>query len=367
MSSFTDLSERGKRLVLVAFTVLACVALLLAAEAAVRLRAYLKHGYSGGVEATFVLDERTGLRIPRPGAELGPIRHNAQGFRGPAIEMPKPPGRLRLAFLGGSTTYCAEVSSNEKTWPQVVTRRLADAMSGIEVDHVNAGVPGYAVSMSLANLRARVAALGPDVVVIYHATNDLAYNTFQLARAAGLIEKRPDAERFWLARYSLLVDLLEKNLRVASLQTQASAPAGKLALDAGRAAAPFREDLRALVREAKLHAPVVALVTFASRLRRGQSDEALAAAAVSSLYYMPYLAPRDVLAGYERYNDVIREVAHEEGTLLVEGADAVPADGAHFTDSVHLTDAGAERLAHRIAAALAAAPALGARVTPRAP
>ena len=55
----------------------------------------------------------------------------------------KPPGTYRIAFLGGSTTYCAEVSGDDKTWPYLVVEALKAGYPDRRFDYVNVGVPGY--------------------------------------------------------------------------------------------------------------------------------------------------------------------------------------------------------------------------------
>ena len=89
-----------------------------------------------------------------------------RGFRSPEIDDPKPPGTLRIAYLGGSTTYCAEVSGEEMAWPHIVTEQIRTRYPDRPVDYVNAGVPGYSTPQSIKNLQSRVASLDPDVIVI---------------------------------------------------------------------------------------------------------------------------------------------------------------------------------------------------------
>ena len=160
-------------------------------------------------------DASTGLNIPTPGLTLGAIRINSLGFRGPELAVPKPPATIRLAFVGASTTFCAEVSSNEMTWPHLVWQRLQTALAPAKFDYVNAGVPGWRVSHSLKNLNIRVAPLRPDVIVIYgHANNDLVFDSGELARRQGLATPRRPGEDGWLSRHSLLWSHLEKNLTI---------------------------------------------------------------------------------------------------------------------------------------------------------
>src|SRR5215475_3012095 len=96
------------------------IAGILLAEGAVRLRQWVRVGRMRTFDDIVAVDPATGLHVPRPNRMSGGVHINSLGFRGPELAVPKPPGDVRLAFLGGSTTYCAEVSSNETAWPHLV-------------------------------------------------------------------------------------------------------------------------------------------------------------------------------------------------------------------------------------------------------
>ena len=100
----------------------------------------------------------------------------------------------------------------------------------------------------------------------------------------------------------------------------------------------------------------MAVATFSHQARADQPSEVRREACRSSLYYMPYLTPDDVLLLFAEYNRVIREVAAEEGALLIGGEDAIPGDSVHFNDSVHFKDPGARKMAERVSTALAESP-----------
>ena len=343
--------QRAATLVLAVLGI--CIVLLLLAEAGVRLRNKMRHGDFWGIEETYTLDRVSGLRIPVPGGRFGPILINSFGFRSPEITEDKPPGRVRVAFLGGSTTYCAEVSSNEMTWPHLVWKALHDRWPDLDIDYINAGVPGYTTRALLPALEKRVARFKPDIIVIYEATNDLSANSYELARDQGVAENRPQVDDFnWLTRHSLLALLVRKNLEIMRQQRLATSSSGKLKLDTARLDAEFREDYTNLVEASAKIANIVVTVTFAPRLRAEQSPEQRKEAAVSSLYYMPYMTIDDLVTAFAHYNQVIREVAGTHRTLLVGAESAIPADSEHYTDSVHFTDAGSVAMAHRVASAL---------------
>lgn len=327
---------------------------LLALEAAARVRFYSQYGTFFRVH-TFAVDPATGLRIPPPSRDTGAIRIDSRGFRGDEIQVPKPAGRIRVAFLGASTTFCAEASSNAATWPSLVCDALRAAHPDADIDFVNAGVAGYVLDDIQKNLELRVAPLQPDVIVYYEATNDLTKWTRDLARAQGVYTGHSDGEG-WLAETSLAWHLIEKNLLVRARQKEAAAAAGRLVWDEARVVPPFRERLEKLVKRAREIAPCVALVTFSQAARAGQDEAQQAAACITHAYYMPYISHAAVVQGFAAYNRAIREVAREQGTALVEGEDSIPADAEHFADSVHFTDAGCVLQARRVADGLLADP-----------
>jgi hypothetical protein len=75
------------------------------------------------------------------------------------------------------------------------------------------------VNASLQSLRRRVSPLGPGVIVIYQATNDMSDELRDLARARGIYKQaKVDKERSWLTEHSVLWDLVEKNLRIIASQ-----------------------------------------------------------------------------------------------------------------------------------------------------
>ena len=333
---------------------MAFVVAVLSLEGAVRARQWLRYGSSSPTVHAFVIDQASGLRIPEPGMKRGGISINSLGFRGPETTIPKPRGTIRLAFLGASTTYCAEVSGNRAVWAHLVTESLSSRYPEIAFDYVNGGVPGYTTQESLRNLESRIAPLEPDVIVIYHGTNDLSGDTRRLAAEQGLSNQHPDATSR-LGEWSTLWFLLEKNWTIYQRQANAQRGDNRLDFQPSELSAPFRRRMAALVGRAKEVAPAVVLVTFSHRVRHEQTDDVKLLASNTSLYYMPYMSVEGLLQGFDEYNHVIRDVANQQEVILAEAGESIPGNGENFVDSVHLTDEGARRIAEIVVRALTAA------------
>jgi lysophospholipase L1-like esterase len=348
-------SERRVRLGLGARITLLAISMLiglLVLEGGVRLRQYLKYGTTSAAALELVTDPATGLRIAKPGLNTGRIQVNSHGFRSPELQTPKPESRIRLAFLGGSTTFCSEVSSNEATWPYRVVQALAARYPDAEFDFVNGAQVGYGTASLLQTLRQRVAPLQPDVILCYEATNDFSKDTREVAQREGLYEGEADRPSA-LAHVSSAWALVEKNL---AIRRRSAANGPRLVYNADSLARPFESRLVELLREGQRTAPLTAIATFSHKVRRDQPAEAQRQASLSSLYYMPYMSIPGLLDGWDAYNQAIRAAARETGSILIEGDETIPGDDAHFADSVHFLDPGSAKMADRVARALIASP-----------
>jgi lysophospholipase L1-like esterase len=330
-------------------------------EGMARVRAVIKYGSTKDVFDIYELDPSTGLRTPIPGTTTtlaggSSIAIDSRGFRSPELRDPKPAGAVRLAFLGDSTTLCVEAADNAHTWPHQAVGHLARARSEIEFDYVNAAVNAYSVEDSLARFEARVAALEPDVVVIYQATRDIAKDTRELAIAAGLAEPRHES---WLEHNSLLWHQLLLNARYLAAQREASELESKLSFDVEPLARRFGERLTRLDRTR-------AATRGSGRardLRDALEPRAAAAEQLENLRhaftFTPYLTPQQIFDCYDAYNAQIRAVASRTNAVLVEASE-LSGCAELFVDSVHFDRPGCEAMAKLVADAVLASPRFGA-------
>jgi lysophospholipase L1-like esterase len=339
------------RIAALALSFIIVILALAGIEAALRLRQYLKYGTWRGEIIALHRDPVSKLRVPAPGTLTKRVWINSLGFRSPELTNPKPSGTIRLAFLGASTTFCAEVSSNDTTWPHLVWKKLQQDRPDVRFDYLNAAISGYTTTQSISNLEYRVKPQRPDVIVIYgELTNDLTQDTRAAARSQGIVREN---FRDFSPGWSITLFLITKNLALWEGQ-HAQARNGTLTFVPEELSAGFHARLRELVSDAQKVAPLVVLPTFSKRLRRDQSPQEQVRAAESMLYYMPFMSIDGLLSGYAEYNRITRLVAQETGSLVVEGEDSIPADGEHFADSVHFWDAGSVLMARRVSDALEA-------------
>lgn len=296
---------------------------------------------------------------------------NSRGFRGEEFAVPKPTGTYRIFALGGSTTfgYYPATTSDETAYPALLQGELNrnkpnPAVSRYEV--VNAGVPGYSLRTSLQNFSARVLFLQPDMVVIYHLTNDLARygNEENLTHpllnqfvARGVVSGVVDQVMGWSylfqeLRFSLwdrLFGALLSRLEGAGNTEQA---AGEWRVDE-RYLAAFRRDLRDLVILAKANGVTPVVATQAIAFTEKTDFAHLTAEEIQMQFDRPAIfygkvPPGERYALFARYNRIIREVALGEGAILADVNAVIPKTPEFFWDYCHLTDKGSALQAQAI-------------------
>lgn len=118
-------------------------------------------------EIPFVRYKPNQSNLPALGAQFST---NNFGLRDDPIAVPKPPGRLRILCLGGSTTE--EGPTNAATYPNILERALQARFPDRDLEVINGGVSG----MTLFSHHLRLPdylTMQPDLVVFYIGINDV--------------------------------------------------------------------------------------------------------------------------------------------------------------------------------------------------
>ena len=285
----------------------------------------------------------------------GGTHHNAHGFRGPELDSIVGPSHVRIVALGGSTTYTIKVADDRDTYPQQLQRILRDGTSRTDVEVVNAGVGGFTTFETLVSFAFRILPLEPDIIVVYHATNDL-----HARRVERYLPDNTGYRRSWKLESSAATRLLKWSylLRLVAVTTTPLQPLGvehytrrndelndhpSVGLLQVNPPTNFARNLRSLVQLARANGIQVVLCTFASNPN----------------FRTHYAAWEYYLEGFEEMNRVITEVAAEQGVLLADVDRAMPRDTTLWADGVHVTAAGARERARIVADVMLDAGLLG--------
>ena len=252
---------------------------------------------------------------------------NSHGFRGPEFAVPKPQGTYRIVCLGGSTTYDDQVDDAD-TYPVQLEALLRQARPGRSIEVINAGVPSYTSAESLASLAFVCVDLQPDAILIYDNINDYRprlYPNFDPAYfhyrkvwdgSARLKQTGPSgSEMQGINSY---------------LQWLPPEPEGDQAENVRRAGTwAFRRNLLSMCGVAKAHGIAIVLATVVCDPENQYSEELMVQAIAEQ-------------------NEVMKQVAAEQGALLVDLAAVYP-EGGFFADPIHNNAAGAKEKARIIA------------------
>ncbi len=121
---------------------------------------------------------------------------NADGFRGPRLRRDKPPGVVRLLFLGDSSTFGWPYRYRD-TYPALVGERLRERGLG-RVEVINAGIPGQSL-VQIRNKLERQLAYQPDAVFLMDGIHfDKSLDHFEDARRyAGAYDDHAFRLRFY--------------------------------------------------------------------------------------------------------------------------------------------------------------------------
>ena len=310
------LSWRG-RLVLLLFSLV----LLLMLEGAVRLA-----GFGGATPLWSVVLENhdTGQQILESTPYAGSIFFAAPTrsgvlFQGNMhehrVEMPKPAGTLRVLVVGESSVQ-GFPWRRYLAFPAMLERQLSDAIAG-DVEVINAGMTAVASYPVRRMCAENIAAIAPDVVVIYTGHNEF-FGAFGVASIQAGARTIMGMHGLTALRRTGLYQALEhlhrrmrglgpsggERVRIIEEMagTESIEPGGDLHR---RARDLFEANMRAMIRHAQAHGSTVVVATVVSnesgmlpvRVYAPEGSEARAVAEQArGMLLTPDLAPEDALA-----------------------------------------------------------------------
>jgi len=336
------------------FAIVILVVIFVILEIAARLSDAVR-----GVDPTTRLLARLGNYRAHPNLNVmlrpGAGGANSLGFRGAEIAVPKPAGRIRIACLGGSTTYGHALRA-EKAYPAQLERILRERFPGRAIEVINAGVPTHHTLSMLINFQCRVLPLEPDIICVYESAIDMwpimthgfksdythFYRDFPDDRvfdaAAGtnwFIKILECSRVYQILRYRF-TDFRRRGELAYYMNNYGRDEWGVAKEVNEEGVKNFERNLRTIAAAAKEHGVAVVLGTFAFRKS-----------------IVPTSAQGEC---YNRMNAVMREVAEKHGIPVAEVNAAVADNADNYTnDDIHLSAKGSELQAKAFADAIVAA------------
>jgi hypothetical protein len=281
---------------------------------------------------------------------------NKHGYRGHDFEAVKPDGKVRIMFYGGSHVFDIWMPEGED-WPHKV-EQILNQNGFPQVEVINAAVPGYFSFELFGSLWSEGHVFSPDYVVFCCAWNDIKKRLDsgeplirqvhpQVVDSDPRLNYQGSVDRFLCEHLQLYVrarqryydwkfnadlegaevvrdqkfdfDLDEEALRQYKLNVQLFVDCAN---DIG--AVPV------LMNEARLATRPDAHNTNVDPLPPGRAGETL-------------------LTGYERIEQILRDVAREKNAVLFNSSTQLNGRPEFFADRVHLTEKGSAELARLVA------------------
>ncbi len=294
----------------------------------------------------------------------GWFKTNSLGLRGEDVSVEKPAGVFRIACLGGSTTFDIGSVGKDLPWPEVLQKQLRAMLPGQGIEVINLGIPGYTSFDSLINLQYRVLALEPDLVIFYHAHNDINYSTFGGSKPSGSGDLFPSEQRprsyteRWLLHNSLLYAKGRMKLKRLSVLSEFFSTPPKAANSDQfdqrfvQGAAMFRANLNSFLAicAANNIAVVLPEVVIAYREDLDPAEKRAKGEMLTTVYRGQ--SPEWVTAKYATYNEIISELAATYGCRFVSTSDFVPGGDRYFQDVMHFNGRGSKVMGTGLASTL---------------
>lgn len=280
--------------------------------------------------------------IPGARSSNGAVSINSLGFRGPEFDKVKTTGTVRIACLGGSTTFSDAATTDAHTYPARLERMLRDHYAGQSaafgrIEVINAGVPGYTSLESLIHFESRVLDYTPDIAIFHHGLNDAIF----MARFKNFVSDYTHARKVFYApkphvwEHSAVLSLVFPRFRSATNPYRSSTLAQLTLVDPARLNVPEAEQRRCFDPKR--------LDIFARNVRnfiyvaRGHG--------VTPVLSTVVIAPSEGFFAevVGQVNDRLRQTAAQLSVPCIDVAREMPWSQGLFVDTCHPNEKGLER------------------------
>jgi hypothetical protein len=297
-----------------------------------------------------LVDGKPGRYEPRAYTSYGltPRRGNTNtlGFHGPEWTLEPAPGVTRIMCLGGSTTEGGNAEGTVGSYPHLLEEGL-ERRFGRDFEVMNCGVSGWTSAETMVTWFLLLQDYNPDFVIVHHVVNDAMPRDapgFRADYGHWRTAFRPPhfnpAERLLIHASDFYA---RRRLRDApdTIELSTRRLPGKSAFEEhgmlpAESALPYRRNLLSLGRSVEAHGARFCLMTMPAK---------------------PPLQAKSMYYGLVEHNRIMRELARENGWILIDAAERLPgypgySAEAFFLDIVHMTSQGNRAKATLAGAAL---------------
>jgi hypothetical protein len=354
-------------IILIAIPFIFTILLIIAAEFYLTYRAERE-----GIFYAFNNERIITLREQNPGSlyftgvkdENGKLTRSGvddQGFLLPISKHENPD--LVLAFMGGSTTYLAEVQPKDR-FHYLVGISLEKQLN-IKVKSLNAGSPGSDTSHTINTLYNKVLNQKPDYVVIMHAVNDLnrllVYNEYWNPKFRGHIKIKysfANSLRYFKNRYFPHTYLAIRRLSLLNYFSpwkdiyewkQYVYEERELIYDEALLLKQFRSAQLTAVTMAKLWGATPILLIQPNLYKNlPLIDAHFQKEFVEHIKNKWGLSFEQYQSIYKKFLQVVRDIAKDSNIPIVDLDQEIPSSPKYFQDIIHVNTTGSKMVAQLI-------------------
>ncbi len=227
---------------------------------------------------------------------------NSHGFRGEDFADRKAPGVVRVVSMGCSCTFGI---ASSYSYTAALQQFLNENRGGRRYEVVNTGVPGYSSFQGVRLLESEALGYGPDILTVFYGWND-----HWLARYfADKDQKTPSRTSLFLVDHASRSRLFQAMLRLNGMIRGSGRKTAALYRVSPE---DYRRNLERIIADARKAGVRVALITAPTAYTRPEDVQEY----LVDDGFTPDKAT--ALRLHREYNEIVRQVARSEKTLVVD-------------------------------------------------
>ncbi|HET6879599.1 MAG TPA: hypothetical protein VFI31_05580 [Pirellulales bacterium] len=297
---------------------------------------------------------------------------NRWGFRGDDFDQQKVDHTFRIFVFGGSTVYCGTVPF-EQTHCRLLEKRLREVYPQYRVEVQNIGTDWHTSEHDTIKLLFYAQDFSPDLVITFHAINDLARSLTPDMFGEG--QYRSDYRHYLGAAANLVTggrkvpwslgaghwcsDLRFDQIRLAGpdgkglagVRTSFVPKARPVEITEWKSLPAFQRNLRDFVTIARSKGMQVLLATQPSLYRDDLTEEERQLLVFPLTHFFNGKRPSliSMIDGMRQFNAATRRLAQQLDVEVVDLEQRMPKTTAYMYDDVHYTPAGNELVGNAFA------------------
>lgn len=297
---------------------------------------------------------KEGKMLPAEPGDFVYFSTNSLGFRSPEFSVNKSPNTIRIVCLGASTTEGSQ--ANNQSYPYYLQQELGAAFPDKNIEVINAGRHAVGIKDLEATLAEEILPLQPDIVIFYHAANDVDLNEFvpDLRGSLGW----PEGTAWLYTKNGIVQGLYQNSALFKTLYNQffttSVPPAMSHTFNENsrtEGAQRYHDTLTSIASRCKAADTKLVIVSFITVANNNLSitfdqNQGL----FKEIYRNWYpLTPGEIEKAYQKYNNEAKSVAMERNLSYYDVAAEYPKDPKYFPfDYIHFTPEGNRLLADKI-------------------